>query len=31
MRFYWPIRKLDHEQHMVWGYASTEAEDERAK
>ena len=31
MRFYWPIQKLDHEQHMVWGYASTEAEDEQGE
>jgi hypothetical protein len=31
MRFYWPIAKLDHEQRMVWGYASTEAEDEQGE
>ena len=31
MRFYWPIRKLDHAQHMVWGYASIEAEDEQGE
>jgi len=31
MRFNWPIQKLDHEQHMVWGYASTEAEDEQGE
>ena len=27
MRFYWPIAKFDAERRMVWGYASTEAED----
>jgi HK97 family phage prohead protease len=27
MRFYWPIAKTDAERRMVWGYASTEAED----
>jgi phage head maturation protease len=31
MRFYWPIAKLDHERRMVWGYASTEAEDDRGE
>jgi phage head maturation protease len=31
MRFYWPIAKLDHERHMVWGYASTEAEDDHGE
>ncbi len=31
MRFYWPIAKIDAEQHMVWGYASTEAEDEQGE
>src|SRR5689334_18890543 len=27
MRFYGTITKIDDEQRMVWGYASTEAED----
>ena len=27
MRFYWPIAKFDAERRMVWGYASTGAED----
>jgi HK97 family phage prohead protease len=31
MRFYWPIAKLDAERRMVWGYASTEAEDEQGE
>jgi Putative phage serine protease XkdF len=31
MRFYWPIAKLDREQRMVWGYASTEAEDDQGE
>src|SRR6266566_886577 len=31
MRFYWPIAKLDHAQRMVWGYASTEAEDDQGE
>jgi HK97 family phage prohead protease len=31
MRFYWPIAKVDGEQHMVWGYASTEAEDDQGE
>ena len=31
MRFYWPIAKLDIEQQMVWGYASTEAEDDQGE
>jgi phage head maturation protease len=31
MRFYWPIAKLDHERRMVWGYASTEAEDDQGE
>jgi len=31
MRFYWPIAKFDREQRMVWGYASTEAEDEQGE
>jgi phage head maturation protease len=31
MRFYWPIAKLDYERHMVWGYASTEAEDDQGE
>src|SRR5690349_11373522 len=31
MRFYWPIAKVDAEQHMVWGYASTEAEDDQGE
>src|SRR5712692_1523699 len=31
MRFYWPIAKVDAEQRMVCGYASTEAEDEQGE
>src|SRR3954469_15185896 len=31
MRFYWPITKVDAEQRMVWGYASTEALDEQGE
>src|SRR5258706_7087977 len=31
MRFYWRIAKLDHERRMVWGYASTEAEDDQGE
>ncbi|MGE3783115.1 MAG: XkdF-like putative serine protease domain-containing protein [Alphaproteobacteria bacterium] len=31
MRFYWPIAKVDSEQRMVWGYASTEALDEQGE
>jgi HK97 family phage prohead protease len=31
MRFYWPIAKIDAEQRMVWGYASTEAADEQGE
>lgn len=31
MRFYWPIAKIDSEQRMVWGYASTEALDEQGE
>ena len=31
MRFYWPIAKVDAEQRMVWGYASTEAADEQGE
>ena len=31
MRFYWPIAKVDREQRMVWGYASTEAEDDQGE
>ena len=31
MRFYWPIAKLDAEARMVWGYASTEAEDDQGE
>jgi phage head maturation protease len=31
MRFYWPIAKVDAEQRMVWGYASTEAKDEQGE
>jgi phage head maturation protease len=31
MRFYWPIAKVDTEQRMVWGYASTEAEDDQGE
>jgi HK97 family phage prohead protease len=31
MRFYWPIAKIDAEERMVWGYASTEAVDEQGE
>lgn len=31
MRFYWPIAKVDAEQKMVWGYASTEALDDQGE
>lgn len=31
MRFYWPIAKVDSEQRMVWGYASTEALDDQGE
>src|SRR5229473_5736233 len=31
MRFYWPIAKVDAEQRMVWGYASTDAEDDQGE
>jgi hypothetical protein len=31
MRFYWPIAKVDAEQRMVWGYASTEAIDDQGE
>jgi HK97 family phage prohead protease len=31
MRFYWPIAKVDGEQRMVWGYASTGAVDEQGE
>jgi hypothetical protein len=31
MRFYWPIAKVDADQRMVWGYASTEAEDDQGE
>src|ERR1044071_8730779 len=31
MRFYWPIAKVDAEQRMVWGYASTETLDEQGE
>src|SRR4029078_5279592 len=31
MRFYWPIAKVDAEQRMVWGYASTEARDDQGE
>ena len=31
MRFYWPIAKFDAERRMIWGYASTEAEDEQGE
>ena len=31
MRFYWPIAKVDAERRMVWGYASTEAEDDQGE
>src|SRR5579864_8117609 len=30
-RFYWPIAKIDAEQRMVWGYASTETEDDQGE
>lgn len=31
MRFYWPIAKIDAEQRMVWGYASTEMPDDQGE
>ncbi len=31
MRFYAPLAKVDAAQHMVWGYASTEAEDDQGE
>jgi HK97 family phage prohead protease len=31
MRFYWPIAKVDAAERMVWGYASTEAEDDQGE
>ncbi len=31
MRFYWPIAKVDAERRMVWGYASTAAEDDQGE
>ena len=31
MRFYAPIAKVDAEEQMVWGYASTEAEDDQGE
>ena len=31
MRFYWPIAKVDAEQRMVWGYASTAALDDQGE
>lgn len=31
MRFYAPIRKVDADERMVWGYASTEALDEQGE
>src|SRR3984893_5461237 len=31
MRFYWPIAKVDRDVRMVWGYASTEAEDDQGE
>ena len=31
MRLYAPIAKIDAEERMVWGYASTEAEDEQGE
>jgi hypothetical protein len=31
MRFYWPIAKVDAERRMVWGYASTDAEDDQGE
>lgn len=31
MRFYWPITKIDRELRMVWGYASTDAQDDQGE
>jgi HK97 family phage prohead protease len=31
MRFYAPIAKIDADERMVWGYASTEAEDDQGE
>jgi hypothetical protein len=31
MRFYAPIAKVDAQERMVWGYASTEAEDDQGE
>jgi phage head maturation protease len=31
MRFYFPIAKVDAEERMVWGYASTEAQDDQGE
>jgi len=31
MRIYAPLAKIDASQHMVWGYASTEAEDDQGE
>ncbi|HYM71595.1 MAG TPA: XkdF-like putative serine protease domain-containing protein, partial [Stellaceae bacterium] len=31
MRFYAPIAKVDAEERMVWGYASTDAEDDQGE
>lgn len=31
MRFFAPLAKIDAEQRMVWGYASTEAEDDQGE
>ena len=31
MRFYWPIAKIDAERRLVWGYASTEAQDDQGE
>jgi len=31
MRFYWPIAKVDAERRMVYGYATTEAEDDQGE
>jgi phage head maturation protease len=31
MRFYWPIAKIDAQERMVWGYASTEALDDQGE
>ncbi|HEX5319807.1 MAG TPA: HK97 family phage prohead protease [Stellaceae bacterium] len=31
MRFYAPLAKIDAAEHMVWGYASTEAEDDQGE